>query len=407
MSVFRGWVVVAGAFAVLLVAYGLHYSFGVFFTALLDEFGWSRASLSGAFSLYAGAYCVVGFPAGRLTDAWGPRPVVALGGVFLGAAFVGMAFASQLWQPYVLYGVVAAIGMGTAYVPCSSTVVRWFVRRRGLATGLASSGASIGSLISPPLTQLLITAVGWRRAYLVFGLVAMVAIALGARVMRRDPEAFGLHPDGDDRPPAGDVAGEPWPVGRALSTPAFWLLWATFTAAWLPIFVPLVHVPRLARDLGLSSLLAATVVSALGAGAVVGRLAMGALSDRVGRKRVGALALTAQALSFAGYTIVDGAATLFAATLVFGFAYGGMSALFAPIVGDFFGRARAGALVGVFFATAGSVAGAGPFAAGAIFDLTGSYHTAFVLSAALSALAVVLLALTHPPALAPGETPAL
>jgi len=213
VAIFSGWLIVAGAFAVLLVAYGTQYSFGVFFAALLDEFGWSRASLAGAFSLYAAGYCVAGFPAGRLTDAWGPRRIITIGGVFLGSAFVGMAFVTKLWQPYVLYGVVAALGMGTAYVPCNATVVRWFVRRRGLASGIASSGASLGAFALPPIAQLLISAVGWRSAYLVFGVGVMVALVLSAIVMRRDPESVGLHPDGDDHAAAARATAQaPWPV---------------------------------------------------------------------------------------------------------------------------------------------------------------------------------------------------
>src|SRR5207244_3105295 len=97
--------------------------------ALLTEFHWSRTGLAGVFSLYAFTYCVVGFPAGRLTDRWGPRVVIACGALFLGAALVAMAGVTALWQAYVLYA-VAAIGMGTAYVPCNTTVVRWFARRR-------------------------------------------------------------------------------------------------------------------------------------------------------------------------------------------------------------------------------------------------------------------------------------
>jgi len=398
VAIFQGWFIVAGAFAVLFVAYGTQYSFGVFFAALLDDFGWSRASLAGAFSLYAVGYCVAGFPAGQLTDVWGPRRVITIGGVFLGSAFVGMAFVTELWQPYVLYGVVAALGMGTAYVPCNATVVRWFVRRRGLASGIASSGASLGAFALPPIAQVLISVVGWRGAYLVFGVGVMVALVLSAMVMRRDPESLGLHPDGDDHGvAAGAAAQAPWPVGRAMRTSAFWLLWAAFALSWIPIFIPLVHIPRFTRDLGFSPLVAASVVSALGAGAVVGRLLMGGLSDRVGRKPVVALSMALQALAFVGFVVVGSLTALYATTFAYGFSYGAVSTLFATIVGDFFGRERAGSLVGVLFAMAGSLAGAGPYIAGAIFDATGSYTPAFALSAALSALAVVFLALCRPP----------
>ena len=102
MPLYYGWKVVAAAFVILFTAYGAQYSFGVFFNALLAEFHWSRASLGGVFSLYAFVYSVFGFPAGRLTDAWGPTRVIACGAVFLGGALGAMALVTQLWQPYVL-----------------------------------------------------------------------------------------------------------------------------------------------------------------------------------------------------------------------------------------------------------------------------------------------------------------
>jgi MFS family permease len=99
---FYGWRVVAAAFVILFTAYGAQYCFGVFFAALLDEFRWSRAGLAGVFSLYAFGYCVVGYPAGRLTDRWGPRAVITTGAVFLGGALAGMALVRRLWEPYVI-----------------------------------------------------------------------------------------------------------------------------------------------------------------------------------------------------------------------------------------------------------------------------------------------------------------
>ena len=120
-----------GAFAILFMAYGAQYSFGVFLSAMLDELGWSRTGLSGAFSLYAFVYTALALVAGRLTDRWGPRAVIAVGGAFLGAGWVAMGGVREPWHPYVFYGIVAAVGMSAAFVPCSATVARWFVRRRG------------------------------------------------------------------------------------------------------------------------------------------------------------------------------------------------------------------------------------------------------------------------------------
>jgi MFS family permease len=398
MRLFRGWVIVSGAFAVLFLAYGAQYSFGVFFAAMLAEFGWSRGSLGGAFSLYTFAYCVLGFFAGRLTDRFGPRAVIAAGGVFLGVALAGMSQVTALWQPYVLYGLVASLGMATAFVPCNSTVVRWFVRRRGLAVGLATSGQSAGMLVGAPLAQALVTSAGWRTTYAIFGLVAFVGLNAVAPVMRRDPEAVGLSPDGDPLAPA--VRTQPSvDVGAAMRTGAFWALMAVFTATWIPVFVPIIHTVPLARDLGHSPLVAASLLSALGAGAVPGRILVGAASDRIGRKRALATMLLFQAVAFVAFSVAQSLAALYVVVTVFGFSYGAVTALFPSIISDFFGRDRAGSLVGIYFAVAGAATALGPVGAGAIHDATGSYALAFVLSAAFNLAALIALIAAKPPRL--------
>ena len=343
--IFYGWRIVAAAFVVLFTAYGAQYCFGVFFAALLDEFRWSRAGLSGVFSLYAFGYCVAGFPAGRLTDRWGPRAVVSAGAVFLGGALAAMALVRHLWQPYVIYGVVAALGMGTAYVPCHSTVVKWFARRRGLAIGVASTGASLGTFALPPLAQRAVTAAGWRAAYVVLGLCVFTALALSATVMRRDPRSPGLRPDGDDAAPAPPFDARPgrgFGLRRAMHARAFWLIAAAFTATWLAVFIPLVHLVPFARDLGYDAGTGAWLVSALGAGAVGGRLVMGAVSDRIGRRPAIVTAMGVQALAFVGFATVQGLAGLVTTAIAFGLSYGTISALFPAIVGDFFGPEQAG-----------------------------------------------------------------
>ena len=390
--IFYGWRIVAAAFLVLFTAYGAQYSFGVFFAALLDEFGWSRAGLAGVFSLYAFAYSVFAFPAGRLTDRWGPRAVITAGGVFLGVALAAMAGVSRLWQPYVLYGVVAAIGMGTAYVPCSSTVVKWFARRRGLAVGLAGSGGSVGTFALPPLAQWLVSAIGWRAAYVVFGAAVLATLAGVARVMRRDPESMGLHPDGA---PASGAVVPGVRLAAALRAPALWLLGIALTATWIPVFIPLVHLVSLARDLGHGAATGAWLVSALGAGAVAGRLTMGPISDRIGRKPALVFGTAAQAAAFVAYAQVASVEGLAAATVAFGYSYGAVSTLFPAAVADFFGRATAGSIVGFLFMSAGSMAAWGPVAAGAIYDAFGSYAPAFHLSAASNLVAALVLSVTR------------
>jgi MFS family permease len=399
VQIFYGWKVVGAAFVVLFTAYGAQYSFGVFFNALLQEFGWSRASLSGVFSLYAFGYSVYGFPAGRLTDVWGPTRVIACGALFLGGALAAMALVTELWQPYVFYGVVAAIGMGTAYVPCNGTVVKWFTRRRGLAVGLASSGGSMGTFVIPPLAQLAVGALGWRGAYLLLGVIVFTVLTSAAPLLRRDPESMGLRPDGDAAPPAATrvVAGGGLTLAEAMRTRTFWLLAIAFAATWIPVFIPLVHLVPLARDLGHAPMHAAAGVSVMGAGAVLGRLLMGLVSDRIGRRPTIALGMGLQAGAFAAFTVAHALPSLYAAALLYGFSYGTVSTNFPAIVGDFFGRAHAGTIVGSLFALAGCMAAWGPLLAGASYDASGGYGPAFLLSAALNLIAVGLLARCRPP----------
>jgi MFS transporter, OFA family, oxalate/formate antiporter len=387
---------------VLFVAYGAQYSFGIFLAALLEEFHWSRASLSGVFSIYAFMYATLGSVAGQLTDRFGPRVVISGGALLLGSALAGMSLVTSLWQPYVLYGLIAGLGMSAAYVPCNATVVRWFVARRGLAVGLAMSGASAGTFVVPLLAQFVVSRLGWRAAYVIFGTGVVLCILLVAPLMRRDPESLGLRPDGAARP-RGVVASAAadagaWRLSRAIRSGVFWALAATFGVSWIPVFIPLVHLVPFARDLGLSPMTAAWVVSSLGAGAVAGRLVMGSLSDRIGRRTALRCALTIQGLACLGFLATQGPLTLFASAVLYGFGYAAVSTLFPALIGDYFGRAHAGAIVGALFAIAGSLGGVGPVVAGALYDATGGYGTTWMMCALLNALSLGFLALARPPA---------
>jgi MFS family permease len=400
VHVFPGWIVVAAAFAILFVAYGAQFSFGVMFSPLLAEFGWTRGDISGVFGVYTAVYCLCALAAGRLTDRLGPRPVVAVGGVLLGGALAAMSLVSQLWQIYVLYGLVAGIGMSTAFIPCSATVVRWFVRRRGFAVGLAASGGSAGVVMLPPLVQAAVSVAGWRVAFAVFGLSILGLVNLLAPLMRRDPESLGLRPDGAQAP-AGDVArveeGESWPLGRALRSPDFWLLGMMFNLTWFSIFIPTVHLTSLAQDRGLSPMVGAWAVSVLGLGALCGRLLIGGLSDRIGRKASVATAVIAQSLALASLAALGGLPPLLISAFVFGAAYAGTSTLFPVILGDFFGRGHVGSLSGFLFAFSGLPTGLGPFVTGALRDTYGHYGVGFGLAALVNAAALVLLPWARPP----------
>jgi len=395
---FFGWVVVGCAFTILCIAYGIQFTFGVFMPFISASTGWDRGSLSLPYSMYVFVYSALGVVSGRLTDHLGPRIVLMVGGCLLGTGVMLMSRVHALWQLYIVLGVVAAAGMSAAYVPCNATVVRWFTRRRGLALSITSSGASFGMFIFPPLATTLITAYGWRRTYLILGLLAVTGVVSCAMFIARDPEEMGLHPDGEATPEvatsvaAGENSyGENWTLAEAQRTRAFWLLNSIFTLTWLVVFMPMVHIVPFAIDLGISHFLAAMTISVIGFAGFAGRLGIGPISDRLGRTRTLGLCLLLQALAFLGFRTSTGLPLLYPAAAVFGFSYGGVTALFPALIGDFFGRMAIGAIVGFIFALAGSPAAFGPLIAGYMYDATKGYNGAFVLSASLNLVALAIL----------------
>lgn len=414
-TLFYGWVVTACAFLVLFLTYGVQYSFGVFLPAMLDELGWQRASLAGAFSLYTMVYSACSWVSGRLTDSRGPRWVIAMGGMLLGGGIIATSQMSAVWHLYVYYGLIAALGMSTAYIPCNTTVVKWFQRKRGLALGLASSGSSCGILMCPPLASWLIARWGWRPVYLSCGVVILVFLNVVARFMIRSPEQLGLAPDGDPLPaPAGDhshpassstsalgAAEGPvltgWTLQAAWTLPSFWLLAAVFVIMLLTVPVPFVHIVAFARDLGLSRSQGALAVSLMGLCALGGSLSLGPLSDRLGRKQGLILSFVLQVTAFVLFLSAQNIGLLYLGAAAFGFFYGGMATLFPALIGDFFGRRHAGAITGFLFAGAGMLGAWGPMIAGYMRDVTGSYRLAFTCGILTSTTALLLFLLTPKP----------
>lgn len=392
---FYGWIVVGGAFLVLFLTYGVQYSFGVFVPAMVDDLGWQRASLGGAFSLYSFVYIGFSLLSGRLTDSLGPRRVIGLGGVLLGLGIMATSQMSAQWQLYLCYGIIAALGMSTAYIPCNMTVVRWFHRKRGLALGVASCGASCGILIVPVLASFIIVHADWRVGLLTFGAGLFVLINVVARFMVRSPELIGLLPDGAGGSHTVPDEAVGWTLREARATVSFWMFLLAFAVALLTITVPFVHIPGFARDIGLSAMGGAMAISITGLFALVGSIGLGALSDRVGCKPAMVLGLCAQVAAFLIFLAAENSTLLYVGAAAFGFFYGGVASLFPALVGDLFGRAHAGAIGGFIFGGAGILGAWGPAVAGHLRDVEGDYRLAFTLCA-LTAVCALLLFLFLP-----------
>ncbi len=404
--IFYGWVITGAVFVNLMMAYGAQYSFGVLFPSLLEEFKWTRHSISGAFSLYNFMYSVLGILLGRWCDRFGPRIIVIFGSIFLGVGIGLISLVQTPWHLYVVYGLMASWGMSATYITASPTVVKWFIEKRGLAVGVAQSGLGVGIVVIPPICGALITAFGWRQACIILGAGVFVVQFLMSSFLIGHPEKMGLHPDGRSRElknPSGGIGRETineditYSVAEAIHTRSFWMLTAVFFCTWIFVFLPLVHLVVFALDIGLGQKSAFMALGALGGGSLFGRLSMGILSDRIGRKPALAINLGLQVFCWFWIMGTRSSWMLFLFAAAFGFSYGAVSALFPAIIGDYFGRLQAASVIGAVFTIAGVASAIGPLLAGYIYDLGRSYQPAFLLGALTNFLALILLFLSQPP----------
>jgi MFS family permease len=391
--IFYGWFVVAAAFGVGFVGFGSAYSFSAFLGSLQQEFAASRGSVSLAFSLAGFLYFSLGLVSGPLADRWGPRPLAAIGMILTGAGLALAGTAHSLIEVYVAYGLGVGLGIGCAFVPALATVQRWFVRRRGLASGLAVSGIGAGTLIVPPLAAALIGALGWRETYLVLGALAAVVGAGMALMIESDPYDRGLAPDGD-RPhpgarhvrPAGDS------VAGAIRSRRFIGLYAACLICSLGLFVPFVHLVPYATDDGVPRSSAVLLLGLIGAASIAGRLLFGHLADRMGRRRALLTTLLGLALAMIVWACSTALWPLVAFALVFGLFYGGFVAVLPALVADYFGGRRVSGILGVLYTSVAIGTLIGPSAAGFVFDVSHSYTLPILASAAVNVLAAGIMA---------------
>ena len=189
--VFYGYFIIILSIVILLPSFGIYDSFGIFFTPLLNEFNWARATASGAYSLSFILLGVVGILWGKMTDRYGPRIVLTLCGLLIGSGYLLMSQVSNLWQLYLFLGIMVGSGMGGTWAPLLSLVSRWFAKRRGLMTGVVLTGLSAGGMISPPILDHLISSYGLSTTYLVLGGVILVLVLLAAQFLKLDPSKIG------------------------------------------------------------------------------------------------------------------------------------------------------------------------------------------------------------------------
>jgi len=396
--VFYGYVVVSASFFILAILDGTMFSFGVFLKPLAAEFGWTRAAISGAYSLLL---FVIGFlfmVTGRLNDRFGPRVVMTVCGFLLGLGYLLMSCVSAIWQLYLFYGVIVAMGMSGGLVPLSSTIAQWFVRRRGIMTGIAISGIGAGTIIMPPLASQLITSYGWRTCYLIMGIAALVLLMLAAQFLRRDPSQKGQVPYGCGE--AGmktpNIENDGLSLRQSIRTGQFWMLGFMFFGFGFALFLIIAHIVSHATDLGIAVEIAAGILAVIGVLSIAGMLSIGRASDKIGNKRSLIICFILLAVVFLWLLVARDLWMLYVFAIFFGLAYGGLIVLMSPTAAELFGLKSHGVVLGAitFIHCIGCALGA--LIGGWVFDVTASYDLAFIVCAILSVLALVVTVLLKP-----------
>ncbi len=392
---YYGWVVACCCFVAAGVMFGMTYSFSVFFDALQRSFAVSPARVSLVYGVQTFVIFVGAAALGGLLDRVGPRRLLAAGTVVLVAGLVGTSYSDSYPALLATYGLVTGLGMGTLYVVAYATVPLWFDRRRGAATGLASAGLGAGLLVVAPTASFLVARYGWRPAFRVLAAGFLVVLAVAAYFAADEPAEMGA--DEELEFPDGRTAdsGGNWRVrleavrGRVLS-PAFGLVLAGWALVYSTLYVLVNHVVPFADVTGMRWAGVATL-TVVGVSTSAARLAIGPLSDRVGRVRIFVVCSAVMGAGLLALPFARVPLALFAVAVCFGIGYGGNGALLSPLVADLFGTDQLGTLYGVAsigFAVAGLLA---PPLATVGYGALGSYRPVFLATGVIGLVGAVCI----------------
>jgi MFS family permease len=363
------------------VAFGLMFSFSVFLVPLLEEFKWSRGLAAGAFSLSAVVQGLLSPAVGALVDRLGPRLVILGGAVVLGLSSVLASQIGSLWHLYLTTGVLTAVGVCAAgWIATAALLAQWFASRQATVMGLAFSGMGVGVLAVGPLAQWLISTHGWRNAYLALGIGTLAflvpLVGLGIREAPRAPSSAAAR--ASDAPGAGGVR-----VRAALATRAFWTLFFAYLCTPLAVFTIVTHQVAFAVDHGFPRMFVASIFGLTGFMSIVGRIVFGYAADRIGRALSATVSYACTAVGTLALLSIEyspSAIALYAYALLFGVGFGARGPIITAIAAQLFPGRRFGAIYGYLSVGNGLGGAVGPWFAGALFDLTGSYRTPFLIA---------------------------
>jgi len=392
-GLYFGWWVVAAAFLISAAAVGSFYCYGVFFVPVMAEFGWSRTVISGVALVGGLTYAATVPVTGWLADRFGFRLMTVIMAATLGLGLLLSSLVHSVWHLYLFTGFICGLGAPIAVALPLAMVTRWFMKRQGLALGIASAGIGVGTALVPLLANTLISSFGWRVSYGFLGLLIWVTCIPAALMAMRNPEPDyvgareGELSNGkssfDPHEKRTDLS-----VSKALRTGPFWCLFTVFGLSIFCLGLAMTHLVPHARDMGLSAVTAAGLLSAMGAFSIVGRIGSGVIADRVGARPVLMAGILIQGVMMLWLVWADATWMFYLFAALFGLSYGGNIVLIPKLTAHIFGLASMGAIFGALSVADGLGFGTGPLLAGYVFDVTGSYNISFLLVAAGMAVAI-------------------
>lgn len=399
-NLFYGWYVLAASFAILFFNSGARFSFGVMFKPMIAEFGWDRGSISFAFFLNMTLYAISLTVVGRFYDRYGPKWVIVISTLFLSVGYMLISVVDSLWQFLAYYGILAAVGLGGTSVTLMAAVTsKWFQKWRGGAISLALSGNSLGQFALVPLFTVFVSRYGWRASHFTIGLIMLVVnISLALLVIRGDPDDLGKRPFGYQDGEKTKGEGGKISLGEnvrdlglreAMGTPSLWLFIIVMFICGSGDFLVTTHLIPFVTDHGVSPTTAGNMLAWLGLMSLAGILVAGPVSDLIGNKIPITLTFVLRFILFLLIVKYQNLGSFYLFALTFGFTLLITAPLNATLVGRLYGVSHLGLITGFITTVHHLGGGFWAYMGGLIFDGTGSYRLAFILSAIMALVAVV------------------
>jgi MFS family permease len=372
-----GWVVALASMLMMAVGAGATYLVVVALKPIAAEFGWPRAVPSLCYSLALLGAGLGGLFWGSVSDRIGMVRPALLGGCMIALGAWLASVADGVLTLYLAHGLfIGLLGNGVFVAPLLANITRWFDRHLGMAVAVVATGQSMAGAIWPPILRYLTDSYGWRHAFLIYALTALILLLPLGLILRPPPHAVA---PASGRRGGGSAPVLGWPAGAVLA-----ILCLAIVGCCVAMVMPMVHLIAYATDLGHPSARAAEMLAALLAGAVVSRLLFGALADRIGGLWTLLIGSAGQLLMLSSFTMAQSLVGLYVVATLFGLVYGGIVPCYAIIVRELFPIRQVGSRIGIvfLFGTIGMALGA--WLGGQIFDLTGSYHPAFLVGVAFN-----------------------